>query len=145
MKRVAQSLGLFLVVLASCSFSCSGQNGPTPTPVPSVVLTWVQSTGPGTITTNNVYRCTQTSTTACVPAPPAIATVTPAATTYTDKAVAISTTYVYAVTASSTVGEGAYSNTVTAVVPAAPVTPAAPDLNSPSETGKNLKAKVQWR
>lgn len=140
MKRFIQSLSLFLVVLFTTSFACA-QNGPTPVPVPSVSLSWVQSTGPGTITSNNVYRCTGTG---CVPAPPAVKTLTTPGTAYVDLTVLANTTYVYAVTASSSAGEGGYSNTVTAVVPVAPAFPTPPDLNSPSETGKNLKAQVRW-
>jgi hypothetical protein len=140
MIKALQSFCLFLVVLFTCNFACA-QNGPTPTPVPSVSLSWVQSTGPGTITSNNVYRCTGSG---CTPAAPAIKTLTTPGTAYMDNTVLANTTYVYAVTASSSAGEGGYSNAVTAVVPVAPAYPSPPDLNSPSETGNSLKAQVRW-
>jgi len=119
------------------------QNGPSK---PSVALSWTQSTTPG-VTINNVYRCTQSGTTACTPAPPSIFTSTAPITSYTDNSVNASTNYYYAVTATVGSTESAYSNVVEAAIPASPN---APVLNAPTTTAKlnteeTLQAKVEWR
>jgi fibronectin type 3 domain-containing protein len=128
MKRLLETLCLAIFVCLSTSWSCA-QNGPTQ---PSAQLSWTQSTTPG-ITSNHVYRCTQTGSTACVPAPPSIFDSTAAITSYTDSTVQASATYVYAVTASVGTTESPYSNAATAVIPASPNAPS--KLAVPVETG----------
>jgi hypothetical protein len=105
-------------ILCCSAYSC-GQNGPTP---PSVTLNWTQSTGPGTITANCVYRGSVVGTYTL----PAIFCSTAPVTTYTDLTVTRGTTYHYAVTAKAGATEGGYSNDATAAIP---VAPAPPNLN----------------
>lgn len=131
---VALCLALF-----GCAYSCS-QNGPS---IPSVSLTWTQSTTPG-ITANCVYR----GAAAGVYTMPAIYCSVAPITAYTDNTVTRGTTFHYAVTAKKASTEGGYSNDVTAAIPLAP---AAPALDPPL-AAKNrkqgefdLKAKVIWR
>jgi hypothetical protein len=138
MKRILQSLCLAAFVCFSTSWSCA-QNGPTQ---PTVQLTWVQSTTSG-VTSNHVYRCIQTGTTACVPAPPAIFGSTAPITSYTDSTVAPSTTYVYAVTASINATESQYSSSVTAAIPASPNAPT--NLTAPTVTGKLAIPQIKDR
>jgi hypothetical protein len=112
---VKRLLSITCFVLFCCAYSC-GQNGPTP---PSVVLTWTQSTGPGTITANCVYR----GATAGNYTLPALFCSTTPITTYTDTTVTRGTTYNYAVTAKVGATEGGYSNNAAAAVPLAPAPP----------------------
>ena len=102
------------ILILLCAFSCHAQNGPT---VPSVVLSWTQSTTTG-VTGNCVYRSLGSGTT---PAPPAIFCSTTAITTYTDTTVTVGDVYVYAVTALANGAESAYSATFT--TPAIPADP----------------------
>lgn len=129
MKRIFGSICLAVFVCLCTSFSCHAQNGPTQ---PTVQLTWVQSTTTG-VTSNHVYRCTQTGSTACVPAPPAVFGSTAPIASYTDSTVAPSTVYVYAVTASINTTESQYSTPVTAAIPASPNAPTG--LAAPTVTG----------
>lgn len=83
----------------------------------SVTLSWTQSTSTG-VTTNNVYRATTSG------GPYAVIYSSAApATTYTDNSVASGSTYYYVVTALVGSEESAYSNQVTAVIPANPNPP----------------------
>jgi hypothetical protein len=131
-----------ICLLFGFTYSCHGQQGPTQ---PSVSLSWTQSNTPG-VTANCVYRSTGAGTT---PAPPAIFCSTTPVTSYIDNGVTANTTYVYAATAKIGSTEGAYSNDVTAAIP---ISPNAPNLNPPSETGEskpgkepNLQAVVRWK
>lgn len=102
----------------------------------SVTLTWTQGTVPtgatcpsGTgstaITSNNVYRATATGGEGTTP----YATVSPAATTYTDTGgtagLTPGTTYFYQITATNCGGESAHSNEASGLIPN-PVAPNAP-------------------
>lgn len=134
-----------IIVLMSlvfcCAYSCHAQNGPTQ---PNVALTWTQSTTTG-VTKNCVYRGTSNAGSYVTPA---LFCSTVPIVSYTDSTVTASTTYHYAVTASVGTTESAFSNDVTAVVPASPN---APTLNTPTETGKlnknsaTLVARVIWK
>lgn len=98
----------------------------------SVVLNWIQGvvppgatcpsgTGSTAVTSNNVYRATTAGGEGTTP----YASISPAATTYTDTAVTGGATYYYQVTALNCAGESAHSTEVTAVVPN-PLVPNAP-------------------
>lgn len=138
--KVLTSSILSMVVCMGCSFTCHAQNGPT---TASATLTWTNSPAPTgqTLSINNVYRCTQSGTTACTPTPPAVYTSTAPITTWKDLTVVASSNYNYTVTETTvTTGtpvvstESGYSNVVAANIPAAP---GAPTLNTPTAVGEN--------
>ncbi|MGO9073265.1 MAG: hypothetical protein ACLPLR_08750 [Terriglobales bacterium] len=144
MRKLGYALSIISLVVLLSAWSC-GQNGPTP---PTVSLSWTQCIPPAgaPITVNNVYRCTGTS---CTPAPPALFTSTAPITSYSDTSVARGSSYVYAVTCSTSAAESGYSNTVGAGVPSEPggITP--PVEGTPKEASLrkpawgNLKAVVR--
>lgn len=111
MKRFFQSFALAVFVMFSASFSCA-QNGPT---LPSVQLSWAQSTATG-VTANCVYRGTASKTYTI----PALFCSTAPIVSYTDLTVARGTTYYYAVTAQVNKAESGYSNEAVAPVPSLP-------------------------
>jgi hypothetical protein len=143
MKNLLYTLCLVAFVVLLSAWSC-GQNGPTP---PSVSLSWTQCIPPTgvAITINNVYRCSGAS---CTPAPPALYTSTAPITSYNDTAVTRGSSYVYAVTCSTSAAESGYSNTTGAAVPSIPggitppveATPKEASLRKPA--WGNLKAVV---
>lgn len=133
MKTLLRVVLLVIVTVFTVAYSC-GQNGPT---VPSVALSWTQSTSSG-VTANCVYRSTGASST---PAPPAIYCSTAPVTTYTDTTVAASTTYVYAVTAKAGSTESAYSGTATAAIGAPPSAPTS--LTTPTIIA-GMKIRILW-
>lgn len=90
-----------------------------PTQQHQVALTWTQSSGPGTITGNNVYRCTGN---ACTNYAVLYSSSTPIV-TYTDTTVVAGSTYTYVVTALAGIEESAYSNQFVGVIPTPPSAP----------------------
>jgi hypothetical protein len=141
MKKFIQSLLLSIFVMFTTSWAC-GQNGPTQ---PQVSLIWVQSDTTG-IVKNNVYRCTGVG---CIPAPPAIFTSTTPIIAWTDATTQPSTTYGYAVTASTSTTESKYSNIFSIPIPAnadAPTNLTGSQTVAKGEKGKinSLDAKVIW-
>jgi hypothetical protein len=119
---------LALFVTIGTKAQKAGLKAAAATAPPSVTLTWTQGVpGPGAaaVSGNNVYRGTTSG------GETLLVSLTTPATTYTDTAVTVGSTYYYEVTAVNSAGPSAMSNEVVATIPNNTV-PSAPVLAQPT-------------